>query len=307
MRLTCPWRPPNGSDFEEILHWNGAENLFAELVQRYAFRTGLSGVQPKVLVPEAAPASDGKASIATSDLIVKAGGAEYPASPSTNSSACRSQRRPASQFQNSIFSTNGQLFVIRRFDRGPDARALGFEDMTVLMGKRAVDEYDGSYEAVARAVRLFCAVEHVDKDLAQLFDQVALSCIVGNGDAHLKLGVVYTSPAANDARLAPAFDIVNTTAYIPEDGLALNLGGTQKPFCLSSHASRLRRSLQIEDPKSRIQGVLAAVEATLKTQAQLLDEHPAILAAIRHGFEIFAKSFGDRLSPEVSALHRLAR
>src|SRR3546814_14820898 len=41
-----------GERLAQILAWDGAENLFEELAQRYLFRTGVSGVQPKLLVTE---------------------------------------------------------------------------------------------------------------------------------------------------------------------------------------------------------------------------------------------------------------
>ena len=54
---------------------------------------------------------------------------------------------------------------------------------------------------------------------------------MGNGDAHLKnFGLLYSEPTQRDARLAPAYDIVNTTAYIPEDVLALDLVGNKSLF-----------------------------------------------------------------------------
>jgi serine/threonine-protein kinase HipA len=75
---------------------------------------------------------------------------------------------------------------------------------------------------VVRLVALFCAPQHAGAALAQLLAQIALSCIVGNGDAHLKnLGVVHADTSQDDVSLAPAYDIVNTTAYIPDDSLAL--------------------------------------------------------------------------------------
>lgn len=39
-----------GERLEEILAWDGAQDLFSELVHRYILRSGISGVQPKVLV-----------------------------------------------------------------------------------------------------------------------------------------------------------------------------------------------------------------------------------------------------------------
>lgn len=49
------------------------------------------------------------------------------------------------------------------------------------------------------------------------------SCMVGNGDAHLKnFAMLYDDP--DDMRLSPLYDVVNTQIYIPADTLALNLG-----------------------------------------------------------------------------------
>lgn len=73
-----------GERLSQILAWDGAEDLFEELARRYLLRSGISGVQPKLLVPEA-PESDGKVSLATAELIVKSGGTDY---------AMRGDRRP---------------------------------------------------------------------------------------------------------------------------------------------------------------------------------------------------------------------
>ncbi|HEX7338334.1 MAG TPA: HipA domain-containing protein [Rhodanobacteraceae bacterium] len=67
--------------------------------------------------------------------------------------------------------------------------------------------YLGSYAQIAKALWAFCAPQHVTLALGQLFDQVALSCLAGNGDARLKnFGVIYSDPMANDVRMAPAYD-----------------------------------------------------------------------------------------------------
>ena len=84
---------------------------------------------------------------------------------------------------------------------------------------------------ISKAIRLFCPPEQVQSALVQLFAMVTLSCIVGNGDAHLKnFGLcipTQPNPARCDAQLAPAYYIVNTTAYIAEDVLALDLVGNK--------------------------------------------------------------------------------
>lgn len=297
VRVTAPDLPAASSKrvrLEEILQWDGAEDLFDELVERYSFRTGLAGVQPKVLVPEAA-APDSKASMSTSDLIVKSGGAQYPGL-AVNEFVCMSIAKTAGiEVPEFHLSDNRQLFVVRRFDRDPAGKALGFEDMAVLMAKRAADKYSGSYENIARAIGLYCAPEQAEKDIATLFDQVALSCIVGNGDAHLKnFGLLYTAPDANDARLAPAFDIVNTTAYIPEDALALSLCGSKSFFASRLHLPAFAEKFAVANPTERIRKILAAVDATLSRHGDLLAEHPDIEAAIRHGEQQFSMTFNKK-------------
>ena len=52
---------------------------------------------------------------------------------------------------------------------------------------------------------------------------MAFSCAIENGDAHLKnFAVTYETPE-REVRLAPAYDLISTTPYIPRDTLALTL------------------------------------------------------------------------------------
>jgi serine/threonine-protein kinase HipA len=280
-----------GERLSQILAWDGAENLFEELARRYLFRTGVSGVQPKLLVPEARE-PDGKVSVATVDLIVKSGGANYPGL-AVNEFVCMSIARragiPVPEFH---LSDNRQMFVMRRFDRTEDGQALGFEEMAVLMAKGTAQKYDGSYEQVARFVSLFCSPDRRRGALAQLFDQVALSCILGNGDAHLKnFGVLYGDPTSEDVWLAPAYDLVNTTAYIAEDSLALTLGGSKSLFASRVHLMEFAGRCQVDDPRGRIVGLLAAVEAGLSADAALLAETPVVREGLRGAFERLASGF----------------
>lgn len=279
-----------GERLEDILAWDGAENLFEELARRYLFRTGISGVQPKLLVPEALPT--GKASPATSDLIVKSGGGDY-AGLAVNEFVCMSAARragiPVPEF---FLSDNRQLFVMRRFDRTPEGASLGFEEMVVLMGKNAAQKYQGSYEQIARFIALFCAPARRRPALAQLFDQVALSCIIGNGDAHLKnFGVLYADPTSEDVWMAPAYDLVNTTAYIPEDSLALTLGGSKSLFASRVHLIDFGKRCEVSDPRGRILKLIAVVKRELQAQQALLETEPQVHAGLRAAFEGFASRF----------------
>jgi serine/threonine-protein kinase HipA len=55
---------------------------------------------------------------------------------------------------------------------------------------------------------------------------IALNCALRNGDAHLKnFGIVYDE-VLGPARLAPVYDLITTSVYLPKDSLALTLNGT---------------------------------------------------------------------------------
>lgn len=282
-----------GERLEEILTWDGTEDIFAELVDRYILRAGISGVQPKVLVPEQPESAPQRFTSKTSELIIKGGRDEF-AGLAINEFLCMSVAReaglPVPEF---YLSDNAKLFVMRRFDRDERLNPIGFEDMAALMGLSAEQKYSKSYAAIAKAIRLFCPTEHLRSSLDQLFGSVALSCIVGNGDAHLKnFGLLYSDPTQRDARLAPAYDIVNTTAYIPEDVLALDLAGNKSLFASRQGLLEFAQSCDIDQPRARIQRLLAALEIVLARFPALCEQAPHVAAAIRRSAEPFVQTFG---------------
>ena len=285
--------PATGENLDEILAWDGAENLFAELVDRYILRAGISGVQPKVLVPERPQTPEQKFTSKTSDLIIKSGRDEFPGL-AINEYLCMSIARDAGLPVPPFYlSQNHKLFIMRRFDRDAQLNPLGFEDMTTLMGLSAEQKYTKSYAAIAKAVRVFCSPEQHRSSLDQLFDSVALSCIVGNGDAHLKnFGVLYGDPLSSDTRLAPAYDIVNTTAYIPEDSLALDLDGSKSLFASRLGILEFARTCEVENPEARIQALLQTLEVVLKREDEYCRSAPDVAKAIRQSAQGFQLTFG---------------
>ncbi len=283
---------PRGERLNEILLWDGAENLFAELVDRYILRAGISGVQPKVLVPEVMEPPTDKATVITHELIVKSGRAQYPGL-AANEFLCMGIAKeaglPVPEF---YLSDNHALFVMRRFDRTAQGQALGFEDMAVLTGRRADQKYDGSYASLAKVVRLFASPQHVQASLLELFDSVALSCMLGNGDAHLKnFGLLYGDPTTDDCRLAPAFDIVNTTAYIPEDALALELGGNKSLFASRLGLLGFATLCGVENIRDRIENLLSSAEKVLQRESAIAHTIPHVVAAMQYGMAQFEETF----------------
>lgn len=282
-----------GEKLEEILTWDGTEDIFADLLDRYVLRAGISGVQPKVLVPENQETGLPRVTSKTSDLIIKSGRDEFPGL-AINEFLCMSMAEEAGITVPPFYlSDNSKLFVMRRFDRDSQLNPIGFEDMASLMGLSANQKYSKSYAAVAKAVRLFCPAENVGPSLEQLFDVVALSCIVGNGDAHLKnFGLLYSDPTQRDGRLAPAYDIVNTTAYIPEDVLALDLAGNKSMFASRQGLLEFAHTCEVERPTERIQQLLAAVEGVLGRYPQHRERAPHVVQAIESAAAPFAQTFG---------------
>jgi serine/threonine-protein kinase HipA len=161
------------------------------------------------------------------------------------------------------------------------------------MGLAAEQKYSKSYSAIAKAIRLFCPPEQVQNSLTQLFAMVTLSCIVGNGDAHLKnFGLLYSDPTQRDARLAPAYDIVNTTAYIPKDLLALDLVGNKSLFASRQGLLDFARVCDVAQPEEVIREQLQALEQVLARSTELCEQVPHVVAAIEHCAGRFIQTFG---------------
>ncbi|MGA0611906.1 type II toxin-antitoxin system HipA family toxin [Caldimonas sp. KR1-144] len=288
-----------GERLADILAYRGAEGLFDSLVERYLSRTAVSGVQPKVLVPEAPArsrsAARDKAVGLTNDLIVKSGLNIYPGL-AINEYLCMSAVAAAGIPTPEFFlSDDRSLFVMRRFDRLADGTALGFEDMAALAGLSAEQKYQGSYEGVAKLIRALCSPAKVAPSLAQLFDMVAMSCLLGNGDAHLKnFGLLYADPESDAVALAPAYDIVNTTCYLPDDALALRLGHDKTLF-----SSRIRLlefavkhcGIAKKRAQARVIELMDALHATLKAHRALADEVPGLRRALEKNLALFKGTF----------------
>ncbi|MES2946937.1 MAG: type II toxin-antitoxin system HipA family toxin [Pseudomonadota bacterium] len=281
-----------GEQLGEILAWNGTESLFAELVDKYIYRTGISGVQPKVLVPQVMAPAHSKATVQTADLIVKSGRQEYPGL-AANEFLCMSIAKESGLVVPEFYlSNNKELFVMQRFDRTPDGIPLGFEDMAALAGFSARDKYKTSYTHVAKLVEAFASGSHVIPSLHALFDMLVLSCVVGNGDAHLKnFGLLYTDPTSTDCRLAPTFDVVNTTAYIPEDVLALDLCGQKSFFAARQGLLDFAKVCQVADPRDRVQRLILTAEMVIRREADVVESIPHVVAAIQHCMDTLKEVF----------------
>lgn len=209
---------------EELLTYPDTAGLFHDLVARYALRSGISGVQPKIMLDatERGTATVGR-------YIVKSWGTDFPQLAANEFFCMTAARRAGLAVPEFYLSENGGLFVMKRFDREPSTGAcLGFEDMCSLQALGTTQKYSSSYERVARSIKDFVAGEGLPSAREQIFATLVISGMLRNGDAHLKnFGVLYERPGG-PVRLAPVYDLVTTTAYIPRDLPALSLAGTKK-------------------------------------------------------------------------------
>lgn len=291
----APKSSGGGERLGDLLSYKGAQGLFESLLDRYLMRGGLSGIQPKVLVPEL-PVT--KAAMATTDFIVKSGLQEFPGLAINEFVCMRIVARCGVPVPEIHLSDDRSLLVMRRFDRTADGQALGFEDMAVMSAKGAEQKYEGSYEQVAKLVAAFASPLHMQASLRQLYDMVALSCMLGNGDAHLKnFGLLYEDD--ENVRLAPAFDIVNTTCYLPQDNLALSLAGNRSlfasrqglldfaPRCNVSHSAARRRLLEMTEVAREV----------MREHADLIGEVAGLGEALEMGVTQFEQSFRPAASP----------
>ncbi|MCP5175819.1 MAG: type II toxin-antitoxin system HipA family toxin [Moraxellaceae bacterium] len=254
-----------GESLDTLLRTSSA-GLFDYLIDKYALTSGISGIQPKALVP-LLPQSHSSLPLET--VIVKAEGEDY-LGIARNEYLCLSVAKEAGfNVPNFWLSEDGLLLVMSRFDRKADGTALGFEDMAVLTGRSTAQKYQGSYDMIAKAVSVFAA-ENSAIELQYLFERVALSCKLGDGDAHLKnFGLLYENPV--EARcLAPIYDVVCTNIYPQLDGqLALKLNKHKK---FPTHQALIEYGLRLGLEREVAQDILQRIDAAFEVVCQRLVE-----------------------------------
>ncbi len=217
---------------DDILRAKRDSDLFDHLLEKFATHSGLSGVQPKVMIRAGDPplAERRAQSFRSATHIVKLWKAEEFPELAANEyfclSAARDLKLAVPDFE---LSDNGIALVVARFDLKSDGGYLGFEDFCVLNGLSTEEKYAGGYETrLFRRVGDFVGAAERDRALHDLFRLFVLNCALRNGDAHLKnFGLIYED-VMGAARLAPVYDLASTTPYLPRDAMALTLNGSTR-------------------------------------------------------------------------------
>ena len=123
-------------------------------------------------------------------------------------------------------------YAIRRYDRIGQSGRIHAEDFAQVLFKYAHEKYGATnFEQIGKVLYRFTG--HGLANAQQMARRLLVNILLGNGDAHLKnWSLIY--PDRVTAELAPAYDIVYTQAYIPnESQISLNLAGNKNWYAMN--------------------------------------------------------------------------
>lgn len=124
-------------------------------------------------------------------------------------------------------------YITKRFDVLPDGNRICQEDFAQVAGltpgeKGSNYKYDFSYQQIADLMERY--VSTYPTDVEKFFKLILFNYLVCNGDAHVKNFSVYSPNADGVYKLAPAYDLLNTSLHVQELGrTALELFSENAP------------------------------------------------------------------------------
>ena len=176
---------------EEILTYPDAVELFNELMAKHAAHSGVSGIQPKVILE-----ATERATVAASSYIVKSWGMDFP-QLAANEYFCMTAAKRAGPASARFFAVGKRRAVHHEAFRHDRGRGKHWGSRISAHCRRWGPT--ASTTAPMRGWREpsedFVSPEHLAPAREQFFATLVLSAMVRNGDAHLKnFGVLYRHP-----------------------------------------------------------------------------------------------------------------
>jgi serine/threonine-protein kinase HipA len=174
---------------------------------------------------------------------------------------------------------DGTVFLTQRFDRVPQPTHM--EDFAQVLGR--ANQYRGQAEEIGAVLHALCP-----EDLEAYVRQLVFNIFAGNGDAHLKnWSIVY--PDGRQARLSPAYDLVPTILFLPNQRLILPIGHEAAFAALTpEHFVPLARACRrdVNEVKAWVTDAAAAIAASWHNSRasftpeaiEVLERHMASLA-----------------------------
>ena len=215
----------NGKRISHILPFSQPE--FNEVRLSQSAHLSISGIQIKHSVR-----------LDKSKLILTESGGEYIIKPTPIGSFNYLEATPANehltmQLANQLFNINAPpnalmqfadgkpAYIVKRFDVLPDGTKLLQEDFAQLAGKTEENagknyKYDFSYEGIAELMKRYINAYPVE--IEKYYSLIVFNYLICNGDAHLKNFSVFNNVEFGDHILTPAYDLLNTSIHIPDEG-----------------------------------------------------------------------------------------
>ena len=264
--------------FEEIIDLNEKlelddiltskkQNLFDELMDKFAIKSGVSGVQPKLLLK-----AHNKTTMKFEHFIVKSWENSYP-NLAINEYFCmkaiQNANLPTPEF---YLSDDFKMFIMKRFDVNEDNSYLGFEDMCVLTARDTEQKYNGSYEEIVRVIKDIISPQKRKESLKIFFKALIMNHLLKNGDGHLKnYGILYKNDF-QDSYLAPIYDVITTTIYIKNDIPALRLSDGKLWWKEKTYKNFAKQSCSLSN-KEYLQILDECQNAMIKTKSEIENYH----------------------------------
>ncbi|WP_144630756.1 type II toxin-antitoxin system HipA family toxin [Bordetella genomosp. 13] len=212
---------------DDLLTTEHNAEQFGDLVRQYA-RSGISGVVPKFIAPEASGEQPGKATLRTPRHIIKGSDGHTPYLGFNEFYSMRVlERLNVVPVAKARMSDDGQVLVVDRFDIDAEGHpTYGLEDACSLLGLPPHEKYLPTTERVLHATEAYVPPELRRGQHVHFGWQLLINYVVRNADCHSKNIALYYS-SRGDVAYSPVFDVVTTQAYprYVNNGPGLSVGG----------------------------------------------------------------------------------
>jgi serine/threonine-protein kinase HipA len=139
---------------------------------------------------------------------------------------------------------SGNAYVTRRYDRLTGGKRVHQEDFAQVFDIYPERRYDHTnHETLANVILRLTG----QAGLKEFLRRLVFVVLSGNGDAHLKNWSLYY-PDGIHAELSPAYDLVATIQFLPNQALALNFAKSKSFTDVSlANFQRLARKLDVDE------------------------------------------------------------
>lgn len=199
---------------------NGRQ-LFLKLLEDFGDLHGVSGVQEKFLGqgqrrPKAISKSAPRTLVGDKYILKGFDPAEFPALAENEYWTTVAARNCGLVASSVELSRDFSTLIVKRFDLNPDGSRLAIDEAGALEGFSNDQKYLANYEVLANMLLHYSDSSSLARqNELSLFEQLVFMVASKNGDAHLKNFAMLSG--LGPARLAPAYDLVCTGAYVDQE------------------------------------------------------------------------------------------